>query len=61
LKAPWWARESAPAAGKLYLGSDKDFEDAAHLWQVFKSHLDKELFSAFVVRLGVQDRVSKLD
>ncbi|MCX6801250.1 MAG: hypothetical protein NTZ73_03610 [Candidatus Diapherotrites archaeon] len=46
---------------KLYLGSDKDFEDAAHLWQVFKEHLDKELFEGFVKRLNVEDKVRVLE
>jgi len=27
-------------AYKLYLGSDKDIEDAVYLWEIFKSDLD---------------------
>lgn len=48
-------------AYKLYLGSDKDIEDAAHLWQLFKNHLDKKLFTSFCVRLEVVDKIKLLD
>lgn len=48
-------------AFKLYLGSDKDIEDAIHLWEMFKGRLDQELFYGFVKRLGVEDQVKKLE
>lgn len=41
---------------KLYLGSDKDLEDAAHLWQVFKEYLDGELLEGFAERLKVSGK-----
>lgn len=44
-------------AFKLYLGSDKDIEDAAHLWQMFKGKLNMELFNGFVKRLNVEKKV----
>jgi len=38
---------------KLYLGSEKDIEDAVHLWEIFKEHLDKKLISRFMNELSV--------
>ncbi len=46
---------------KLYLGSEKDFEDAAHLWQIFKNHLNHSLFDEFIKRLNVEDKLKELD
>jgi len=48
-------------AYKLYLGSDKDIEDAVHLWQEFKNSLNKELFKGFVKRLKVEDKIKELE
>lgn len=48
-------------AFKLYLGSDKDIEDAIHLWQIFKGRLNMELFNRFVKRLKVENRVKELE
>ncbi|MBU2100026.1 hypothetical protein KKB11_02230, partial [Candidatus Micrarchaeota archaeon] len=48
-------------AYKLYLGSDKDIEDAIHLWQEFKNSLNKELFKGFVKRLKVENKVKELE
>lgn len=48
-------------AFKLYLDSDKDIEDAIHLWQMFKGKLNLELFNRFVKRLKVEDRVKELE
>ena len=48
-------------AFKLFLGSDKNIEDAIHLWHIFKKQLNQQLFMKFVVRLGVEDRVKELD
>jgi len=48
-------------AFKLYLGSDKDIEDALHLWEMFKESLNMELFNGFVKRLGVEDKVKLLE
>ena len=47
-------------AFKLYLGSEKDFEDARHLWNIFKNNVDKDLISKFAKRLNVADRMGKL-
>ncbi len=40
-------------AFKLSLESDKDFEDARHLYNVFKGHLDMNLLKKQVSELGV--------
>lgn len=48
-------------AFKLYLGSDKDIEDAIHLWQIFKGRLSMEVFNGFVKRLQVEGRVKELE
>jgi hypothetical protein len=41
-------------AYKLYLGSEKDVEDAVYLWEVFKEHLDLRLLRKFMEILGVR-------
>ncbi len=43
-------------AFKLYLGSDKDIEDARHLFKVFKDFLDQELLDSWVRTLKMQDQ-----
>lgn len=47
-------------AFKLRLGSDKDFEDARHLYQVFKEHLNNNLLASHVSELGVQKEAEKV-
>lgn len=41
-------------AFKLNLGSDKDFEDARHLYEVFKEYLDMNLLKRQIVELKVE-------
>ncbi|EJG06736.1 hypothetical protein Metli_0773 [Methanofollis liminatans DSM 4140] len=41
-------------AYKLYLGSDKDIEDAVYLWVLFEEMLDGDLLRTFMERLHVQ-------
>jgi len=41
-------------AYKLYLGSDKDIEDAVYLWVLFEEMLDDDLLRTFMERLHVQ-------
>ena len=48
-------------AFKLYLGSEKDLEDAIHLWETFKGKLDMELFNEFARRLSVEDKIKLLE
>jgi len=48
-------------AFKLYLGSDKDIEDAIHLWEMFKGRLNMELFNGFAKRLKVEGKVKLLE
>jgi len=41
-------------AYKLYLGSEKDVEDALYLWEVFREHLNPKLLHKFMEILGVR-------
>ncbi len=47
-------------AFKLYLGTDKDIEDAVHLWDLFKDNLDKQTVKDFTEDLGVTRKLGKL-
>lgn len=47
-------------AYKLYSGSDKDFEDALHLYMVFKEHLNMNLLQKHVHEMGVEKRAEKI-
>jgi hypothetical protein len=38
-------------AYKLFLATDKDIEDARHLYQLFKEKLDQKLFTQFLLKL----------
>lgn len=44
---------------KLLLGSQKDFEDAEHLWLVTKRHLDNETLNLFIRQLKVEKEAEK--
>jgi len=39
---------------KLYLGSDKDIEDAVYLYELFGEHLNKEKLKQYMDLLKVQ-------
>lgn len=39
---------------KIYLGSEKDIEDAIYLWDIFKGKLDIELLERFMRELNVR-------
>jgi hypothetical protein len=39
---------------KLYLGSEKDIEDAIYLWEIFKGELDVKLLERFMRELNVR-------
>ena len=39
---------------KLFLGSEKDIEDAKHLYKIFKEYIDKKILYAFNKRLSVE-------
>ena len=41
---------------KLYLGSDKDIEDAVYLWEIFKRYLKGEKLKRFMEELKVDGR-----
>ncbi|MDE1871483.1 MAG: hypothetical protein KGI06_04575 [Candidatus Micrarchaeota archaeon] len=42
---------------KLWLGSDKDIEDATHVYELFKDKLNKELMHNIAKRLGVEKKM----
>lgn len=46
-------------AYKLYLGSEKDIEDAAHVYEMFKDKLDLKLLNSLIEKLNVKDRAVK--
>jgi hypothetical protein len=46
-------------AYKLYLGSAKDYEDAAHIYTIFKNDLDVDELRKFIKRLHIKDSVVK--
>jgi predicted nucleotidyltransferase len=47
-------------AFKLKLGSDKDFEDSRHLYNVFKEHLDMNLLRNQITQLGVEKQAERI-
>ncbi|MBI5636148.1 nucleotidyltransferase [Candidatus Micrarchaeota archaeon] len=47
-------------AFKLKLGSEKDFEDARHLYNVFKDSLDTRLLENQVKALGVEKQAERI-
>lgn len=44
---------------KLWLGSDKDIEDAVHIHELFKGKLNKELMASMVKELKVEKEMIK--
>jgi len=47
---------------KLWLGrqgNEKDIEDAKHVYNLFKEHLDKEVFMNFIRKFNIQDLYNK--
>jgi len=44
---------------KLFLGSEKDIEDAMHLFNLFKDHLDMKMFTEFNRKLKTQKLFNK--
>ena len=40
---------------KLKLGSEKDIEDAVHLYSIFRDHLDRDQFMSFLQNLDQLD------
>jgi hypothetical protein len=47
-------------AYKLFLGAEKDFEDALHLYQVFEEQLDEDRLRRYVTELEVTDAYDEL-
>ena len=46
-------------AYKLYLGSEKDYLDATHLYEVFKPIIDKEELRGYLIRLHIKTSTVK--
>lgn len=46
-------------AYKLYLGSEKDIEDAMHVYEMFKNKLDTGLLNSLIDKLNVRSRAVK--
>jgi hypothetical protein len=46
-------------AFKLFLGAEKDIEDAKHLYNIFADKLDRELFEGFLAKLDKDDKFNK--
>lgn len=46
-------------AYKLYLGSDKDWDDARHLYRLLKDKLDAAKFKYFLKEMGIKQSVIK--
>lgn len=47
-------------AYKLFLGTERDFEDALHLYLVFEEQLDIDSLETYVTELEVSDRYAEL-
>ena len=47
-------------AYKLYLGGQKDFEDAAHLYLLFRETLSTDRLESWVDDLGVAEQYDRL-
>jgi hypothetical protein len=47
-------------AYKLFLGSEKDLEDAQHLYQLFNQSLDMESLERFAEQMDVEEGLDEL-
>ncbi len=45
---------------KIYLGSEKDMEDAMFLFSLFKEHLDHHKLREFLEGFGIDDTIAKM-
>ncbi|MFQ5620267.1 MAG: hypothetical protein ACE5FT_00315 [Candidatus Nanoarchaeia archaeon] len=46
-------------AFKIRLGSEKDIEDARHLYKVFKEHLSPALLAEYCAKLNIQEKAKE--
>lgn len=51
----------AQIAYKLFLGSEKDLEDAKHLYEVFKEKLNKDELFKFINRFNVYEKFALME
>lgn len=54
----WTSEMELQIAFKLYLGSEKDYEDARHLFNLFQPHLNIGLLQQHITKLG-QERTAE--
>ena len=47
-------------AYKLYLGSEKDYLDASHLYEIFKDYIDRQELKSLIKKLGIKTGVAKM-
>ena len=40
---------------KLFLGSEKDIEDARHLYKIFQKYINHSLFEEFIRKLNTEE------
>ena len=46
-------------AYKLYLGSEKDIEDAVYLYEIFKENINVSLLDHFCRKLNIEETAKK--
>ncbi|MEM3460251.1 MAG: hypothetical protein QXO24_03435 [Candidatus Micrarchaeaceae archaeon] len=46
-------------AVKLWLGSDKDYEDARYIYNIFKAYIDVKKLNGFILELHVKKEIAK--
>jgi len=46
---------------KIYLGSDKDIEDAQHLYYIFNDKINKSLMREFARKLKIEGELDKIE
>ncbi len=56
----WTSELELQIAFKLYLGSEKDFEDARHLYGVFKDRLDRAVLEQHIHELRVEAAAARI-
>lgn len=48
-------------AYKLYLGSEKDFEETLHFYELFKEELDRDKLEKYCRELEVESKLNELE
>jgi len=61
LNGKWISPIELQIAFKLFLGSEKDIEDARHLHNIFKEHLNKDTLRYYINELHQEEKRKYLD